>query len=362
MIDAITDWGPDLVSIDSPLSLPRGRRHVGDDDPTRDEFGIMRQCERTLKRRGINVYPCLLPSMQRLTARGIRLASTLRRLGVPVIESYPGAAQDIMNIPRKRAGENLLKDGLRLFGIKGDYLKQKVTHDELDAITSAIVGLYFWTGRFEALGDEREDYLIIPDIERTIRSPRIVGISGPIRGQDHRSSVVTGRRLRVRATARFLRISPPKKESCLTGARCRPLVTASTKTPVNAGSNTPLSRTKPGNTDLVIDGLRWPEATPFGWSVSAPRFATSTSRRPLTATLRNLHAAPDRIAFATQLLPLMENRSASATYRTAARGLIPRSPAPRGGEGRAGRRVRADFRRVAQQPTMWNSDGSPCTN
>ena len=64
----------------------------------------MRECERMLKRRGINVYPCLIPSMQKLTRRGIDLAEKFRKLGIPVIESYPGAAQDIVGIPRKRAG------------------------------------------------------------------------------------------------------------------------------------------------------------------------------------------------------------------------------------------------------------------
>ena len=104
IIAFIHDADPVLVSIDSPLSLQRGRTLVTDDDPARSEYGIMRVCERTLKRRGINVYPCLLPSMQRLTERGIHLAARLRACGVPVIESYPGAAQDILGIPRKGAG------------------------------------------------------------------------------------------------------------------------------------------------------------------------------------------------------------------------------------------------------------------
>ena len=77
---------PDLISIDSPLSVPFGRSTVGDDDPGRQEFGIMRKCERELKRRGINVYPCLLPSMQSLTRRGMRLAERFRSLGIPEME------------------------------------------------------------------------------------------------------------------------------------------------------------------------------------------------------------------------------------------------------------------------------------
>ncbi len=174
---------PTLVSIDSPLSLPRGRITVDDSDPGRVDFGIMRECERILKKRGVNVYPSLIKSMQALTARGIRLAKYFRSIGVPVIESYPGAAQDIMNIPRKRADLTLLKEGLVEFGISGDFETEEVSHDELDAITSAVVGLFFMSGKFEGLGNEDEDYLIIPDVKRERNSwgkRKVVGLSGPI--------------------------------------------------------------------------------------------------------------------------------------------------------------------------------------
>ena len=170
---------PDLVSIDSPLCLPRGRTSVGDDDPGREKFGIMRESERELKRRGVNVYPCLIPSMQRLTARGIRLAGTLRERGLPVIESYPGAAQDIMRIPRKGAGAEWLKRGLRDFGVSGEYEGKNVTHDELDAITSALVGTFHLAGMSEALGTEEEPPLIIPRLRKG-RAMAAIGISGPI--------------------------------------------------------------------------------------------------------------------------------------------------------------------------------------
>jgi dephospho-CoA kinase len=121
--------------------------------------------------------------MQNLTARGIRLANTFRKLGIPVIESYPGAAQDILGIPRKRADVNLLKVALGQFGIRGKFRKQAVTHDELDAITSAMVGLFFMNGNFEALGNEDEEYLIIPEVssDRNLwGSRKVIGLSGPI--------------------------------------------------------------------------------------------------------------------------------------------------------------------------------------
>lgn len=179
LIERTMAASPDLVSIDSPLCLPFGRQTVFDDDPTRDQFGIMRFCERELKRRGVNVYPSLLPSMQKLTARGIRLATIFRSRGLPVIESYPGAAQDVMRIPRKGAGEEWLKLGLKNFGIRGKYTTTKVTHDELDAITSALVGTFHLAELSEELGTAKEPPLIIPRLEVS-RKPVVIGVSGPI--------------------------------------------------------------------------------------------------------------------------------------------------------------------------------------
>ena len=76
--------------------------------------------------------------MKSLTMRGMRLAEELRKQGLPVIESYPGAAQDILGIPRKGSSLEELKWGLNRAGIHGTYLKNRVTHDEVDAITSAL--------------------------------------------------------------------------------------------------------------------------------------------------------------------------------------------------------------------------------
>ncbi len=156
-----------LVSIDSPLSIPEERTTCWDDDPTRytATHAIMRYCERILKKRGINSYPCLINSMQKLTDRGMRLAGLFREKGIPVIESYPGAAQDILHMPRKQAGLDFLVRSLEEFGLQGGFIKEIPSHDEIDAITCAIVGQFFWTGKFEALGNDAEDYLIIPDLE-----------------------------------------------------------------------------------------------------------------------------------------------------------------------------------------------------
>lgn len=149
---------PQVVSIDSPLSLPEG---VTDPDVVGDS-PIYRKCELALKRMGISVFWCLLPSMKSLTTRGMQLAAELRKRGLTVIESYPGAAQDLLGIPRKGASLEELKQGMGRIGIKGEYLTESVTHDEVDAITSALVGLFYMADDYIALGTPAEDYLIVP--------------------------------------------------------------------------------------------------------------------------------------------------------------------------------------------------------
>ncbi len=149
---------PDLVSIDSPLSLPEG--WVDADKPCGRP--IYRKCELGLKRMGISVFWCLLPSMKSLTKRGMLLTRQLSAAGLNVIESYPGAAQDLLGIPRKGSSLEELKWGLARAGIKGEFLHGKVTHDEVDAITSALVGLFYLADDYIALGNAAEDYLIVP--------------------------------------------------------------------------------------------------------------------------------------------------------------------------------------------------------
>lgn len=263
LVEATLDAQPILISIDSPLSLPKGRRCVSDDDPGRETYGITRECERILKKRGINVYPCLINSMQNLTARGIRLAARFRSLGIPVIESYPGAAQDIMKIPRKRASLEFLKTGLAEFGITGDFLTHSVSHDELDAITSAIVGLFFWSGRFEALGNDEEDYLIIPDLKvspNEWKTRKVIGLSGPIAagkttaGEFLRSHGFSyGRFSLVLAdTLRERGVSPSRDALQKLGEEVN-------KDPGQRWLCHQLIRRLPSQGNLVVDGLRFPE-------------------------------------------------------------------------------------------------------
>lgn len=150
---------PAIVSIDSPLGLPGGGDSI---DPA---AGIMRVAEHDLASIGIPAYPSLIDSMEKLTLRGIGLRRALETLprAPRVIESYPGAAQDILCIPRKQKSLELLREGLRRLGLTGPGIETR-SHDEMDAITSAIVGRYFEVGSFEPMGIPSEAQLIVPKV------------------------------------------------------------------------------------------------------------------------------------------------------------------------------------------------------
>jgi histidinol phosphatase-like PHP family hydrolase/predicted nuclease with RNAse H fold len=132
---------PKIVSIDSPLGLPGGGESID------LNAGIVRVAEHDLASVGIPAYPALIDSMRNLTLRGIQLRRAIEIMprAPRVIESYPGAAQDILCIPRKQKSLHLLREGLRRLGLTGYGLETR-SHDEMDAITSAIVGRYYEAG------------------------------------------------------------------------------------------------------------------------------------------------------------------------------------------------------------------------
>ena len=205
--------------------------------------------------------------MQGLTSRGIRLAQHFRSKGIPVIESYPGAAQDIMRIPRKQAGLEFLTEGLGDFGIKGEFLNNSVSHDELDAITSAVVGIFFWTGKFEGLGNEEEEFLIIPEIKTDIspwQNKKVIGLSGAIASGKTtlgmqlkdcgfyytRFSLVLAEILRERG------IEPSRETLQKIGIEIN-------QNPGQRWLCKQVIQRTPQNANLVIDGLRFPEDHAF---------------------------------------------------------------------------------------------------
>ncbi len=146
---------PALITVDAPLHLPPGRKSI--EDKNGEHF---RPCDRELLRRGIRFFPITLGPMRVLTQRGIHLKRTLTRRGYSVIEVYPGAAQDIWNTGRKQNGLSKLRKGLEKLGVKG--LNKRMGGDELDAVTAALVGQLFLSGKAEVLGDFKRGAIVIP--------------------------------------------------------------------------------------------------------------------------------------------------------------------------------------------------------
>ena len=148
---------PTVVSIDAPLFLPKGRKSIEDRGPPH-----FRECDKELLRMHIRFFPISLGPMRMLTARGMRLRAALEEHGLEVIESFPGAIQDILHMPRKQAGLPLLARALIDYGVVLGKPEGELNGDELDAVTSALVGLLYRKGKFRAIGDPTEGLMILP--------------------------------------------------------------------------------------------------------------------------------------------------------------------------------------------------------
>lgn len=148
---------PRVVSIDAPLFLPLGRESLEKKGPPH-----FRECDMELRRMKIRFFPISLGPMRMLTARGIRLRGIFEKNGLEAIESFPGAIQDIMGMPRKQKGVRKLEQALRSYGASLPKRQTVFTGDELDAVTSALVGLMYVRGEYRAIGDPKEGLMILP--------------------------------------------------------------------------------------------------------------------------------------------------------------------------------------------------------
>jgi predicted nuclease with RNAse H fold len=158
IINLIEKFKPDLIAIDAPLSLPKGRKSLD-----RREKIHFRECDKKLFELGIKFFPITLGPMRMLTKRGIKLRRILEKKGYKVIEVYPGATQDILKIARKNVSLKKLREGLERFGIKIE--ERELTHDELDAITAAFTGYLHLNGKSLSLGNSKEGIIVIPKLK-----------------------------------------------------------------------------------------------------------------------------------------------------------------------------------------------------
>jgi len=154
--------GVRVAAIDAPLSLPRGRCCLRDDCSCVGKAHF-RVCDLELRKMGIKFFPITLGPMRQLTDRGLRLKEKLESGGIEVFETYPGAAQDIWGIPRQKNPDGL-KRGLRRFKVGGNWENPKITKDELDALTCALVAREYLRGKTMAIGDSEEGLMVLPKL------------------------------------------------------------------------------------------------------------------------------------------------------------------------------------------------------
>jgi uncharacterized protein len=152
---------PHLIAIDAPLALPAGRCCLRDTCACAGTTHF-RVSDRELQRLGIRFFPMTLGPMRQLTQRGMQLKEALEARGIAVIETYPGAAQDIWGIPRQRdvAG---LRRGLSRFHLQGLDRSERSPH-VLDAVTCAVVGQLYLDGSAWGIGSPDEALMILPPL------------------------------------------------------------------------------------------------------------------------------------------------------------------------------------------------------
>jgi len=159
IISLIKRSSPQVVAVDAPLALPMGRHCLGEHCRSREHF---RACDLALRRMGIKFFPVTIGPMRTLTTRGIRLRKKLEDLRFRVIETYPGAAQDLLKIRRKQHGLESLQHSLTDLGCIGDITTRELTGDELDAISCALVAKDYDEGKYLAIGNPTEIMMVLP--------------------------------------------------------------------------------------------------------------------------------------------------------------------------------------------------------
>jgi uncharacterized protein len=152
---------PYLIAIDAPLALPAGRCCLLNTCACAGTTHF-RVSDYELRRMGIRFFPMTLGPMRQLTQRGMHLKAALEDRGLTVIETYPGAAQDIWGIPRQRDVVGLRR-GLSRFRLHGLHRSEPSPH-VLDAVTCALVGQLHLCGTAASIGSPDEALMILPPL------------------------------------------------------------------------------------------------------------------------------------------------------------------------------------------------------
>ncbi|AEG19099.1 DUF429 domain-containing protein [Methanobacterium paludis] len=140
---------PSLITIDAPLSLPKGGCCLSKDCSCSKVGGHFREAERKIRKYG-SVLPLTFRGMRMLTERGIGLSNRLKGK-YKVIEVHPRTVQKVLGF------DDLYRDLSKYFK-----LPDGVTEHELDAALTAITGLFYIKNCYMEFGDPEEGTIILP--------------------------------------------------------------------------------------------------------------------------------------------------------------------------------------------------------
>lgn len=147
IIEGITRNKPEIIAIDAPFHLPKK--------------GILRKADKEMIKKGYRVFPPRLQAMQKLTLRAIKLNKSIAKIGYKTIEVHPTSTRKALNMPAKDWEK--VQTILAHIGLEGDTRVRTLTSHEIDAVTATLTAYLYIKKQAEALGDEEEGYIIIPE-------------------------------------------------------------------------------------------------------------------------------------------------------------------------------------------------------
>ncbi|MGB9778304.1 MAG: DUF429 domain-containing protein [Candidatus Bathyarchaeales archaeon] len=146
ILEGVLSHNPSIVAIDAPLRLPKE--------------GILRKPDKEMIKRGYRVFPPSLPAMKKLTLRAMKVNKLILEKGYKTIEVHPTSTRKALSMPLKEW--RTIQTTLKSIGIKGDIQTRTLTSHEIDAVTAALTAYLHIQNQTEAIGDEKEGFIIVP--------------------------------------------------------------------------------------------------------------------------------------------------------------------------------------------------------
>ncbi len=173
----LDEYAPDqcLVGVDGPLQPPHELHRCCFEDNSRCPHRQTtpykgRSGEYQLIRMGFPCFPTSKNSFLRgWVRRCFALNDWLVAQGFPILEVFPFATRRILfptlsGKKQQRAFREHLQCHLQEWGIRFPESEHLYSHDELDAVLAAVTVWLHDRGKTQLLGDERDGWIVIPQI------------------------------------------------------------------------------------------------------------------------------------------------------------------------------------------------------